>query len=140
MIIRPRLSDYYDVPLLQSEVDFAIPFIDEDIPLYVDPFLMWKSPSQMDNMLHLGIMQAINQLGYMYCSKEKDKAVDYLIFLSECDEVGLGTSKTRHGRQINKEQARDISAFDKFHSDHYHYDGDLGYAWDNSGHWQAEWA
>lgn len=73
MIIRPRLSDYYDVPLLQSEVDFAIPFIDEDIPLYVDPFLMWKSPSQMDNMLHLGIMQAINQLGYMYCSKEKDK-------------------------------------------------------------------
>lgn len=59
MIIRPRLSDYYDIPLLQSEVDFAIPFIDEDIPLYVDPFLLWKSPSQMDNTLHLGIMQAI---------------------------------------------------------------------------------
>ena len=32
MIIRPRLSDYYNIPLLQSEVDFAIPFIDEDIP------------------------------------------------------------------------------------------------------------
>lgn len=38
MIIRPRLTDYYDIPLLQSEVDFAIPFMDEDIPLYVDPF------------------------------------------------------------------------------------------------------
>lgn len=108
MIIRPRLSDYYDIPLLQSEVDFAIPFIDEDIPLYVDPFLMWKSPSQMDNMLHLGVLQAFNQLGCMFCSKEKDKAVDYLIFLSECDEVGLGTSKTRHGRPINKEKAQEI--------------------------------
>ena len=40
MIIRPRLTDYYDIPLLQSEVDFAIPFMDEDIPLYVDPFLI----------------------------------------------------------------------------------------------------
>lgn len=108
MIIRPRLSDYYDIPLLQSEVDFAIPFIDEDIPLYVDPFLMWKSPSQMDNMLHLGILQAFNQLGHMFCCDEKDKAIDHLIFLSECDEVGLGTSKTRHGRTINKEQAKDI--------------------------------
>lgn len=108
MIIRPRLSDYYDIPLLQSEVDFAIPFIDEDIPLYVDPFLLWKSPSQMDNTLHLGIMQAFNQLGHMFCCDEKDKAIEHLIFLSECNEVGLGTSKTRHGRTINKEQAKDI--------------------------------
>lgn len=42
MIIRPRLSDYYNIPLLQAEVDFAIPFMDEDIPLYVDPFLLWN--------------------------------------------------------------------------------------------------
>ena len=63
MIIRPRLSDYYNIPLLQSEVDFAIPFMDEDIPLYVDPFLMWKSPSQMDNMLHDGVLNAFNNLG-----------------------------------------------------------------------------
>lgn len=62
MIIRPRLSDYYSIPLLQSEVDFAIPFMDEDIPLYVDPFLMWKSPSQMDNMLHDGVLNAFNNL------------------------------------------------------------------------------
>lgn len=37
-IVRPRLNDYYGILLLQDKVDFAIPFLDEDIPLYVDPF------------------------------------------------------------------------------------------------------
>ena len=108
MIVRPRLSDYYNIPLLQSEVDFAIPFMDEDIPLYVDPFLMWKSPSQMDNMLHAGIMQSFNQLGSMYVGNKQDEAIESIIYLSECVEVGLGTSKTRKGRPISKEQAKAI--------------------------------
>ena len=105
MIIRPRLSDYYNIPLLQSEVDFAIPFMDEDIPLYVDPFLMWKSPSQMDNMLHVGIMHSFNSLGQMFLNGQIEHAVNNLIYLSECDEVGLGTSKTRKGRPISRETA-----------------------------------
>lgn len=108
MIVRPRLSDYYNIPLLQSEVDFAIPFMDEDIPLYVDPFLMWKSPSQMDNMLHAGIMQSFNQLGSMYVGNKQVEAIECIIYLSECAEVGLGTSKTRKGRPISKEQAKAI--------------------------------
>jgi len=87
MIVRPRLSDYYGIPMLQGEVDFAIPFMDEDIPLYVDPFLMWKSPSQMDNMLHDGILNAFNNLGQMYLGGEKEAAVNHMVFLSECDEV-----------------------------------------------------
>lgn len=108
MIIRPRLSDYYNIPLLQSEVDFAIPFMDEDIPLYVDPFLMWKSPSQMDNALHTGIMQNFNQLGSMYLGGQVNRAIDILVSLSECAEVGLGTSKNRLGRPITSEQAKSI--------------------------------
>lgn len=108
MIIRPRLSDHYSIPLLQSEVDFAIPFMDEDIPLYVDPFLMWKSPSQMDNMLHVGIMHSFNCLGQMYLEGYKEHAINNLIYLSECDEVGLGTSKTKKGRPISRETAYSI--------------------------------
>ncbi len=108
MIIRPRLSDYYGIPLLQSEVEFAIPFMDEDIPLYVDPFLMWKSPSQMDNMLHDGVLSAFNNLGRMYLDGNVESAVNNLVFLSECDEVGLGLSKTRKGRPISVELAKEI--------------------------------
>lgn len=108
MIIRPRLSDYYGIPLLQSEVDFAIPFMDEDIPLYVDPFLLWKSPSQMDNMLHDGMLMAFNNLGKMYLDGDSADAINNLVFLSECDEVGLGLSKTRKGRPISKDLAIEI--------------------------------
>ena len=108
MIIRPRLSDYYGIPLLQAEVDFVIPFMDEDIPLYVDPFLLWKSPSQMDNMLHGGILSSFNDLGSMYLEGKTQTAIDNLVFLSECDEVGLGLSKTRKGRPISTDVAKEI--------------------------------
>jgi hypothetical protein len=50
-LIRPRLTDHYNVPLTQEEAGFAIPFLDEDIPLCVDPFLLWKSPSQQEHGL-----------------------------------------------------------------------------------------
>lgn len=98
MIIRPRLSDYYNIPLQQSEVDFAIPFMDEDIPLYVDPFLLWSSPSQMDNANHIYILEAFNNLGRMYLDGKSDEAISNLVFLSECDEVGLGMSKKKKGK------------------------------------------
>lgn len=108
MIIRPRLSDYYGIPLLQSETDFAIPYMDEDIPLYVDPFLLWKSPSQMDNMLHDGILTAFNNLGRLFLDGKEEVAISNLVFLSECDEVGLGLSKTRKGRPISQDVAKEI--------------------------------
>lgn len=108
MIIRPRLSDYYNIPLLQSEVDFAIPFMDEDIPLYVDPFLLWSSPSQMDNANHIYILEVFNNLGRMYLDGKSDEAISNLVFLSECDEVGLGMSKKRKGRPISIDLAKEI--------------------------------
>jgi hypothetical protein len=49
VLIRPRLTEYYGISAAQAEVDFAIPFLDEDVPLYVDPFLLWRSTS-----LHIG--------------------------------------------------------------------------------------
>jgi len=108
MVIRPRLNDYYGIPLLQAEADFAIPFMDEDIPLYVDPFLLWKSPSQMDNMLHGGILTSFNNLGSMYLAGKSQSAIENLVFLSECDEVGLGLSKSRKGRPISTDTAKEI--------------------------------
>ena len=69
-IIRPRLIDFYNIPITQEEVDFAIPFLDEDIPLYLDPFLLWKSPSQQDNALHLILINSFNKLGTTYLKNE----------------------------------------------------------------------
>lgn len=107
-IIRPRLNDFHKIPITQEEVDFAIPFVDEDIPLYVDPFLLWKSPSQQDNSLHLTITNSFNHLGHLVRSGDEKNAIEILIQASECDEVGLGNSKTKTGKRIGEKLATEV--------------------------------
>jgi hypothetical protein len=96
MLIRPRLTDYFEIALTQEDADFAIPFLDEDIPLYVDPFLLWRSPSLQEQALHTAMIAAFNALGRVG-RKEPGKAAKMVVELSECPEVGLGTGKSRAG-------------------------------------------
>jgi hypothetical protein len=60
-MIRPQLTDYHKVYVTQAEVDFTIPFLDEDIPLHVAPFLIWRSPSFQDKSLHGSILNSFNE-------------------------------------------------------------------------------
>lgn len=106
-IIRPRLNDHHGLAFTQEEVSFAIPFVNEDIPLYVDPFLLWKSPSQQDSALHASIVNSFNYLGMLY-QDDEEKAVSILKEISECDEVGLGNSKTKQGKKIGDKLAREV--------------------------------
>lgn len=107
-IVRPRLTDYHGILLPQAQADFAIPFLDEDIPLYLDPFLLWRSPSQQDNALHTAIINSFNHLGYLEKQGKHAEAVEILTTITECDEVGFGHSHTREGRRIGKSQAEEI--------------------------------
>lgn len=106
-IIRPRLNDFFDLPFRQEDVDFVIPFIDEDIPFYIDPFLLWKSPSQQDNSLHLTLINSFNFLGSQFISGNND-CITTLINCSECNEIGLGTSKVKTGKRIGEKTASEI--------------------------------
>jgi hypothetical protein len=107
-IVRPRLTDYHGILISQAEADFAIPFLDEDIPLYLDPFLLWRSPSQQDNALHTALINSFNHLGYLEKQGKHSEAVETLTALSECDEVGFGHSHTREGRRIGDATAAEI--------------------------------
>jgi hypothetical protein len=107
-LIRPRLTDHYGIYKSQSELDFAIQFLDEDIPLYVDPFLLWKSPSLQDQALHTAITNSFNYLNFLVKKSREPEAIEILTQISECKEVGLGTSKTRRGVRIGKDQAHSI--------------------------------
>ena len=108
MLIRPRLTDHFGIHKSQAELDFVIQFLDEDLPLYVDPFLLWKSPSQQDQALHTLITNSFNYLNYL-CKKNKlDSAIETLVLLSECQEVGLGLSKSRRGVRIGADQAAQV--------------------------------
>jgi len=108
VLINPRLTEYYGIPASQASLDFAIPFFNEDIPLYVDPFLLWRSPSQVDQALHTSLINAFNHIGELARRGESDLAVQTLIVASECDEVGLGTSATRKGKRIGIGKAKEI--------------------------------
>lgn len=125
-ILRPRLTDYYGIHKCQSDLDFAIQFFEEDIPLYVDPFLLWKSPSQQDQALHTAITNSFNHLNYMVKKGREEEAVKILTNISECPEVGLGLSKTRKGVRIGEKHAmqilrlfKDIPAYSQFGFSHF---------------------
>lgn len=107
-LIRPRLTDFHGIYKSQSDLDFAIQFFDEDIPLYIDPFLIWNSPSQQDQALHTTIINSFNQLNYLVKKNKLEEAVEILVSISECSEVGLGVSKTRKGVRIGNKQAKEI--------------------------------
>lgn len=108
MLIRPRLTEYHDIYAPQNDLDFAIPFLNEDVPLYVDPFLIWKSPSLADKGLHQMIVAAFNNLGTLVRGGEVNKAIEQLIVASECEEVGLGSSATRQGKRIGNKSAEEV--------------------------------
>ena len=108
MLIRPGLTDYYGIALQQAELDFAIPFFDEDTPLYLDPFLLWRSPSQPDQALHTSLINAFNHLGVLERKGEGEKAVSTLIAASECDEVGMGSSVKRKGKRLGRNKATEV--------------------------------
>ncbi len=107
-LFRPRLTDFHGIHKSQSDLDFAIQFFDEDIPLYVDPFLLYKSPSLQDQALHTALTKAFNHLNFLIRKGREEKAGETLVNLSECPEVGLGVSKNRSGVKIGIKQANQI--------------------------------
>ncbi len=102
ILIHPRLTDYYGLSLAQSDVDFAIPFLEEDLPLNVDPFLLWNSPSMQDQALHTSLINSFNNLNYLLHKGREAEAANILKLASECDGVGLGLSKNRKVRWYPK--------------------------------------
>jgi hypothetical protein len=94
--------------LTQADLDFAIPFLDEDVPLYLDPFMLWRSPSLQDQALHTSLINAFNHLGSLVKDRNETQAIAMLIAASECNEAGLGTSSNRKGKRIGQAKAKEI--------------------------------
>ncbi len=69
---------------------------------------MWRSPSQQDQSFHESLLNAFNYLGSLAETANHKKAVDILIRISECDEVGPGNSATRIGKRFSKSHAEEV--------------------------------
>lgn len=74
----------------------------------MDPFLLWKSPSQQEQGLYMGVSNSFNHLGVLTNNGKEREAMDILVRASECDEVGLGFSGTRQGNHIGEGTAQRI--------------------------------
>ncbi|MBS1793392.1 MAG: hypothetical protein JSS81_06035 [Acidobacteria bacterium] len=76
----------------QFEVDFVIPHVGADIPVGIDPFLLYKSRDQILSKLHTKIIEAFNQ-GVRLIADRKYREAEQLFTYPEVKEIGLGYSK-----------------------------------------------
>ncbi len=81
----------------QFNVDFIISKVDVDIPIGIDPFLLWKSRDSTFQNLHLEILNAFNA-GINLIKTGKTEEARVLFDFPEVPEIGLGyTKKGRKG-------------------------------------------
>jgi hypothetical protein len=89
------LNEVFKLPLHQSEVDFLIPNLNEDLNLYVDPYLFYKSPNpslqEVHSVFHNFFSTAIDLIN----AGRKEKAREILSF-PEVKETMLGLSTGNH--------------------------------------------
>ena len=78
--------------ITQSEVDFVIPRLGVDIPLGIDPFLLYKSRNSTFSQLHDMILKAFNA-GIQALREGKSENARYLFDFPEVHEIGFGYSR-----------------------------------------------
>src|SRR6476620_4934035 len=108
-VARPRLSDAFDLAIPQSTVPFAIPYLHEDRPFCLDPFLLWNSGEPVYQALHKKIENYVELVRSYSVSGQPLKAASLISSHAEASELGLGYgAKSRNGTSIGPELARRI--------------------------------
>ena len=84
----------------QFEVDFVIPRVGTDLPLGIDPFLLYKSRDPVFSNLHARILSAFNN-GVNAINQQREDYARYLFEFPEVSEIGLGyTKKGKRGSGV----------------------------------------
>lgn len=100
-MVNPRLSDVFGLVIRQDEVDFVVPHISEDLPLYLDPFLLWKSDNREYQDLHTDLLSFVEQVRLHVVAGRTIKAQALLAEVSEPVELGLGYANgTKRGSAL----------------------------------------
>ena len=100
-LFNPRLSDVFGLVVRQDEVDFVVPHLREDLPLSVDPFLLWKSGRAEYQELHRLLLGFVEQVRIHALAGRIGAAHRLLAEVREPVELGLGyASGTKRGSAI----------------------------------------
>ncbi|WP_212732818.1 hypothetical protein [Streptomyces sp. TP-A0874] len=99
--INPRLSDVFDLTIRQDEVSFVIPHLKEDLPLSIDPFLLWKSDSAEYAALHKILLSFVEKVRSEAVGGDETRAQLLLSEVAEPVELGLGyAAGTKRGSAL----------------------------------------
>lgn len=97
----PRLIDVFGVDFTQEDVDFAIPRLNGDIPLYVDPFLLWISEKPSYRAMHEEVISFFRSVSAYMKTGTLEAAAALLAGCEEPHAMGLGYgSRSRRGSNI----------------------------------------
>ncbi|WP_229406636.1 hypothetical protein [Micromonospora sp. NBRC 110038] len=100
-IVNPRLSDVFGLVIRQDEVDFVVPHLREDLPLYLDPFLLWKSEDPQYQQLHADLLGFVEEVRRQAVGGQANRAAVLLAEVSEPVELGLGyATGTKRGSAL----------------------------------------
>jgi hypothetical protein len=89
----PRsLNDVFGLNLLQREVDFVLPRLDGDLPLCIDPFLLYKSRQPELLEAHSQLLAIFRQVFAAFEAKDPARAAA-LVDFPEASEIRLGYAK-----------------------------------------------
>jgi hypothetical protein len=96
----PRLIDVFGAEFTQDDVDFAIPRLEQDIPLYVDPFLLWASEKPEYKHWHAAIVDFCHRVATLSV-RAPAEAKRLLAGCREEAALGLGYgARSRNGRSV----------------------------------------
>lgn len=100
-IFNPRLSDAFGLVIRQDEVDFVVPHLREDLPLYLDPFLLWKSGDPEYRQLHADLLGYVDEVRRHAVDGLAIRARMLLSEVREPAELGLGyAAGTKRGSAL----------------------------------------
>ena len=106
------LNKAFNLPFKQSEVDFIIPNLTEDLQLYVDPFLFYKSRNPEFQAVH-ALLQRFFEIAIDKVKEGDERVARRMMSFPEVKETMLGLSTGSHkGRGLGPSTGEDRSRGD----------------------------
>jgi hypothetical protein len=100
------LPETFGLELTQRDVDFVIPRLDADIPLCIDPFLLFKSKREELRGAHKQLVAFFNEAIAAFRAGDEERAATLVIF-PEVEEIRFGYSAgSIHGRGMGEAFSR----------------------------------
>lgn len=107
----PRLNDEFGgLPFSQDDVPFLIPHLREDLPLCIDPFLLWNSDNADWQGLHQQLLRFVDAVRRLALDGKTAQAVSILLKCEEQPALGLGyAAGTKAGSSLGPRLATSIA-------------------------------